>query len=115
MNPPELLDLMLETSKALQALIDAHDALVAREAEAEAKAKHAEAQALLGATGKTVSEREAQRDLACGTLRYEAHLARGLRESSKLAIHAKQAQLSALQSAASAMREEARLARVGDA
>lgn len=113
LTPGELQDEMVAASRRLQELIDGHAGFVRDEIDAEREAKLAEARAYLDATG-TVAERQARVVIACEEVRFRADLAHGLRTSSKLAIDAASSQLSALQSMASALREEARLARTGD-
>ena len=111
-TPADLLAAMTHASRDLQARIDEHPGLVERECDAERLASLSEATAYLASSG-TVAERQAHVVKACADERYRANLAKGLTNSNKLAINAAMSRLSALQSQASAMREEMRLARVG--
>lgn len=81
-------------------------------AEAEREWRHARAVARPRLKSKLVSDREDELHLMTEVDWYEAELAKALREGTKEALRAAQAVLSGLQSAASAHREEARLARV---
>ena len=112
-TPADLLGAMTAASRDLQKHIDDHPGLVERECDAERLASLSEATAYLASTG-TVAERQAHVTKACADERYRANLAKGLTNSNKLAIQSCMARLSALQSQASAMREEMRLARLGD-
>lgn len=104
---------MLAASRELQGLIDEHPKLVRAEAEADRSSKLAQASAYLASSG-TVAERQAHVDKATIDEQFAAKMAEGLRKSNELAIKAAMARLSALQSVASATREELRLARVGE-
>lgn len=113
MTPAELQDAMLLASRELQTLIDDHPRLVREDADASRASRLSMAKAFIRAEGKTVAEKEANRDIATADDQHAAHMAQGLRESNKLAINAAMSRLSALQSAAAATREELKLARTG--
>ena len=67
--------------------------------------RHAKAVAYLKSEG-TVDARKAQVDIACGKERLDAHIAEGLKESSRERVRGLIAQLSALQSVAASTRAE---------
>lgn len=121
-TPEELLSAMLGVSRELQKLMDEHPRLVQEEVEAEKLADLTEstiriqqlAQDRLDGLKRTVQEYDAIVTKQCLDERYKAVLAKGLRESNKLAINTAMSRLSAFQSMASAMREEIRLSRIGD-
>jgi hypothetical protein len=118
-SPAEIHAAMLAASRELQGLVDDHPRLVVEEVEANKLASLAEATTRtatladdrLTNTKRTVQEYDAIVTKACLDERFKADLAKGLRDSNNIAIKAAMARLSALQSLASAMREEARLAR----
>jgi len=121
MSTTELNARLLEASSNLQALVDAQPQLVHTEVEANKLAKLAEATTLttlladdrLNGVKRTVPEYTALVDKACLDERYKADLAEGLRKSNELAIRAAMSKLSAMQSVASALREEMRFSRTG--
>src|SRR5512143_522440 len=120
-TPEELTAAMLAASRELQRLIDEHPRLVEAEVEANKLASLAEATTRTSTlardrndgTKRTVQEYDAIVTKACLDERYKADLAKVLRASHTLAIQAAQSRLSALQSVASALREEMRLSRHG--
>jgi hypothetical protein len=113
---------MMSASRRLQDLIDQHPALIESEVEANKLATLAEsttrtstlADDRVNGIKRSVAEYDAIVAKACLDERYKADLAKRLRESNKLAVDSAMAQLSALQSLSSSMREEMRLARVGE-
>jgi hypothetical protein len=80
-------------------------------ATAEHTSKRSQAQAYLTAKAKTVGEREALVFIQCEAEILSASTFDALRNGAKEALRARLAQLSALQSQATALREEIRLAR----
>lgn len=98
-----------------QRLDAAHEELV-RLVNDEAKTEHeyrkARANSYLSTSG-TVGEREAHTDKTVADERYRAHLAAGLAKSQLEAVRSIRAQMSALQTMASATREEMKMAGVG--
>lgn len=121
MNVSELNEQLVQVSRELQSLIDDHPQYVREEVEADKLATLVEATTRITALAddrqnglkRTTAEYDAIVAKACLNERFAADLAKGLRESNKLAINAASSRLSAMQSMASAMREELRFARTG--
>lgn len=111
-TPDEIQGAMLAASRELQRLVDAQPALVKTEADASRVCSLAEASAALASSG-TVLEREAHVSQACADVRYALQMAKGLAASNMVAIRAAMQRLNALQSIASALREEMKFARTG--
>lgn len=111
-SPRQLVEMMIEASRALDAAQRDLEERVRAEAHSEAEYRKARASAYLATSG-TVGEREAHVDKAVATERYAAHLAEGLAKSALENVRSKRGQLSALQSIANALKEEAMFARTG--
>jgi hypothetical protein len=77
---------------------------------ADRTARIARAREYLKADGKTVAEREAQVEIRCDIETWEEHRLDALRNAAREALRARQAQLSAAQSLAAALREELKFA-----
>ena len=111
-TPTELVAEMFRLSqnldKGLEYLLD-----MSREwAESESAYRRDKAIAYLSATG-SARTREMVADEKCEKQRHAAYLARGQKEAAKEAVRARRTQISALQSALSAVREEMGFAKTG--
>lgn len=111
-TPRRLVEMMIETSRELDAAQAELVGMAQEDALKASKARRVRARAYLATEG-TVGVREALTDQEAGTAMYEAHLAKGLHQSALEAVRNKRAQLSALQSIASSVRAEAELAKYG--
>jgi hypothetical protein len=112
MTPAELVEQMRAASQALDAALRDLIDQSRKEAEADRHFRYAWSAGYLETSG-TVAEREAETTILTEKERFELKLAEGLARSALEAVRSKRTQLSALQSAANAIREEAALARVG--
>ena len=112
MTPAELNDWMLGLSREIRGALEAHAEANIQAAEADRVYKREWAKAFLRADG-TVKDRECKADLDCDELRYQRRLAEDSQRTADLAIRARMAQLSAFQSIASGIREEAKFGRTG--
>ncbi len=104
---------MMRLSTALDEGLAALESAAGDYAIADDAYRASRASALLQATGKTVGEREAEVDLVCGDERRAQRIADGRRMVALEAVRSRRQQLSAAQSVANAVREEASLARTG--
>ena len=111
-TPRQLIEMMLQASRELDAAQAELTAATREAARAENEYRKARASAFLATSG-TVGEREAHTDKATDRERYAAHLADGLRTAALEAVRNRRTQLSVLQTVANAVREEAALARTG--
>lgn len=110
-TPHELQSRMLEMSGQVDTALQDYRAAVKADVEADRQRRIATNTALLVAEGKSAPERKAKAEQASEEHIYAAELAGGLRDVAKEALRARLAQLSALQSMATTIREEMRLAR----
>jgi hypothetical protein len=78
--------------------------------QADRASRLCKAQAFLTARGKTVAEKEALVEVACDQETFKAIRTDALRNAAREALRARQAQLSAAQSLAAALREELKFA-----
>lgn len=109
----ELNTAMVEKSREVDLALDEYRRYNRQWAEAENVSRKKQAQAYAFVKGKTVPETRALIDLECDEELSQALLADVLRNSAKEALRARMSQLSALQSMASALREELRFGRTG--
>lgn len=109
----DLIERMIETSRALDAAQSELEDAVREEARAENEYRKARASAYLATEGRTVAEREARVDQATDTVRYAAHLAGGMTKARLEAVRNRRTQLSTLQTIANSVRAEIELARTG--
>lgn len=108
-----LADLERETihhSRLLDEALGFYKGCISDWAEKENTYRLARARAVLSASG-TVEEKRAHADLATADERHAAHLADGMKDAARQAVHARKQQLSAWQSLLSAHRAETELAR----
>lgn len=110
-TPAELNTAMLDKSAQVDEALDQYREANREWVNADRTARIARAQAYLVSKGKTVAEREAFVEIECDSETFEEHRLDSLRNGAKEALRARLAQLNALQSMASAIREEMRLAR----
>jgi hypothetical protein len=89
---------------------DEYRRAIEEDANADRAARLAYASAYIAASG-TVGEREAHAEQAAADPKYRARLAEGIKRSAASAVESRRQWLSALQSAASAYRSEAQLAK----
>ena len=108
----DLVSLMLEASKQLDASLAEHKLWAERSAQADQHYRLKRSQAYLKTEG-TVAEREAQTELQVSDERYRAQLAEGLERSALEAVRGARQKLSALQSVSAVVREEVGFARTG--
>lgn len=111
-TPGQLVQLMLKASRDLDAAQDYLYASTRAHSDAERRYRQARSNAYLATSG-TVGEREASVTKTVDAEFYAAHLAEGLSKASLEAVRSRRTQLSVLQSIASAVKEEAALARTG--
>lgn len=105
-------DLSVEMVRLSKRLDEDHEALVAASADwarKENRYRLAKASAYLAASG-TVDERKSHVDKATDLERFECHLAEGQKVAALERVRSTRAQLSALQSVASAVRSEQEMA-----
>lgn len=107
----ELNSMMIAKSREVDSALEAFRVANEEWVQADRVARRAEAQAYLLSKGKTVPERRALVELECEDELFDEHRLDALRNAAREALRARLAQLSALQSLASAAREEMRLAR----
>jgi len=101
---------MLDKSREVDVALENYRDLNTAWVEADRASRVARNTALLTAEG-TVGERQAKAEQAADGPIYAEKMASALRDSAKEALRARLAQLSALQSLATTVREELRLAR----
>lgn len=111
-TPSQLVDMMLTASRDLDQAHVELERRVHEKAESEHVYRLAKSNAYLATSG-TVGEREAYVYKTVAEERKRAKLAADLSQSALEAVRSKRSQLTALQSIANSIREEARLARSG--
>lgn len=111
-TPRDLIERMLEASRALDGAQENLNICVREESRAENEYRKARANAYLATEG-TVQAREAQVDKVTDQERYAAHLAAGLSRAALESVRNRRTQLSVLQTVANSVREELSLARTG--
>lgn len=111
LTPAQLQEAMLAKSREVDTAISEYRQMIMAHVEADRQKRIAMNTALLAADGATAGERKAKAEQASEEHIYaEAHAA-ARREVAKEALRARLAQLSAVQSMATTIREEMRLAR----
>lgn len=113
MNAAEITDEMIRLSRLLDDALSYLSRQVKEYAEAEHAYRMGKAKAWLESPAGTVPERESFVNGVTADLRKPRDLADGMRQAALEAVRSRRAQLSALQTAANAHREEAGLARYG--
>ena len=111
LTPHSLQTAMLAKSAEVDEALDEFRTLNVAHVEADRAARVARNTALLTAEGANAQERLAKAEQAAESPIYAEKMASALKESSKEALRARLAQLNALQSLSSTVREEMRLAR----
>lgn len=112
-TPGELVSMMIEASRALDEAQRELLEKVHKEARAVMEYRKARANAYLATEGRTVNEREAAVDKVTAEEGYAARLSEGLAKAALESVRNRRSQLSALQTVASSVKEEAALARTG--
>lgn len=111
LTPHALQQAMLAKSTEVDAALDNYREAVKRHVEADKSRRVSFNTSLLVIDEGTAQERKAKAEQAASELIYAEEMAEGLRDVCKEVVRAKLAQLSALQSMASTIKEEMRLAR----
>ena len=111
MTAHEMSGLMVAKSRELDEALSEYRSVTRGWVEADRTMRIARAMAYLMADGKTVAEREAQVELSTDAETFSATLLDAKRNGAKEALRARHSQLSALQSTATALREELKLVR----
>lgn len=111
LTPHELQQAMLAKSGEVDQALDNYGDRIEKHVEADRQKRIALNTALLTADGKSAPERRAKAEQAAEDHIYAEAKAGAFREFAKAALGARLAQLSALQSMATTIREEMRLAR----
>lgn len=112
LTPADLQSEMIRLSRLLDQGIDYLTEAAVEYAETDNAYRMARAKALLESEG-TVSERNAQADLATSKERVAARLADGMKQAALEAVRSRRQQLSALQSLAAAYRAEVEHSKYG--
>jgi hypothetical protein len=111
LTPHELQARLLEMSGQVDTALTEYRRAVKAHVEADRQRRIAVNTALLSVEGKSAPERRAKAEQASEEHIYAEELADGYRDVAKEALRARLAQLSALQSMATTIREEMRLSR----
>ena len=111
LTPQALQTAMLAKSGEVDAAIEEYRQAIAAHVEADRQKRIALNTALLSVDGKSAPERRAKAEQASEEHLYAEAMADARREVAKEALRARLAQLSAVQSMATTIREEMRLAR----
>ena len=109
----ELNGYMLDTAASLTAACDELEARALVYANAHRILKRERAKALLGSTLKTVSDREAEADIAVERERFDSELAEGMMQAELERVRSLRGILSAFQTIANRQKEEAAFDRTG--
>ena len=109
LTPAELVTMLLDTSRDLDAAQDELRRCIIEDARAEQRARRAKAIAYIAASG-TEGARKAAVDQTTDEDQYAAHLADGMVKAAMEAVRSKRAQLSALQTMATSIKTELELA-----
>lgn len=113
MTPQELVAELIRLPRSLDDALAYLRKMAQEWATAEDAYRLARAKAILNADGDTVSQREAQADIATSEERVRAHYADAMHKAAREAVRSRQAQLSAFQTVARVMEAEIELAKYG--
>lgn len=113
MELPHLLQLLMTKSCELDAALAEVHRCARNYAEKDRDYRRERAKVIVKSTGRNKDQREAEADLECWEDRFHAKLAEGLLDSAKEASHARRVQVTALQTAINAVRQEMAFAQTG--
>lgn len=112
-NLSDLVERMVTLSQVLDQDLDELRTASLAFAKADNDYRRAKAEAYLQADGKTIPEREAQRDITTTEARIAQRIADANRNTAQEAVRSRRSQLSACQSVANAVKAEIDMARTG--
>lgn len=108
---PQLIDMLVERDKLVA---EAHAELgrwIDRAANDDATYRREKAKAILTSDASNAQQREAEADLECWQLRARAKISESMKDSAMELIRSRRTQLTAVQTALNAVKEEASFAR----